>query len=395
MGAKHSITIDDNIFNKMTINAITSVKTECFTTITGNQDISFDDSAPSATWISANGLSYPTTGRSCELCNQIFFQTQNGPDSEAPSLRGSRQYFEARALEQNSNYTPQIESPTIFEVTSGELGPCELVCKNLVAHNIRQEQSFTANTSCTVTNSDTTDIQQNISDQINASLENNKDIFGSLEDSLSNTKDAISTTISNDLTQNITTEFIQKLSVSLGNSQIVKLGGRSSANESIDDSKATTVHSVYIDNILQSYKASQISKLSASNVVTNNLKQSSELALYQHLLDKNNTIGDISKDLLGTISAFSDIIQITVIGIILILVGIGLVFLLLAALGYLWNKRTRNLINKMFSKSYDRVDDAVQGKRPFFKRTPNTSIQKVSSFPPAKNSSVVLNAENI
>ena len=309
-GHGQRLTITDNITTTMTINAVFSSITNCFESTETEQSIDFE------------GKNYPEiNGAWCLDAIKSIYDARNNLEYEAEEKsRGAYVHQEATANLEATMLTGASE----FD-KDGTIGPCALMTHSIVVSNIQQTTSFKSTGDCNVTNVDVNDIQQSIQGQIDASLTNKEDILSSLEDIFVTNRDTISTDIATDMTQNITSKFIQSLYSHLLGVQIIDVTG----------------NSLYLNNVKQSMKATQIGTLLVNNTVNDQLSQSAKYQLTQTLLNKNDTIGDLSQDFLQVIETLGDLMD-ELASQILILLGAILAGVIMIGLTlYLTNKNFR------------------------------------------------------
>jgi len=192
---------------------------------------------------------------------------------------------------------------------------CDLVCEKVFIQGISQTARIQAQTNCQVNNDFEQKLQQDVSANIKASLTNQQDIFGQLESAFTTTNDSVSNTLSQTITQNINDNFVQKLYTHLKARQSIKIGGGNDGNHS-------SLNSAYVSNIDQSMSASQIGNLHVVNQVSNQMKQSASYDVTQALLNKNDTTGDLTNDLLGILDNMSDLVENLVTKMLIIVGGV-------------------------------------------------------------------------
>ncbi len=321
-----SFTITDNLLTKITINAVTSVATDCFTSLDTSQVIKIKDYTALSDAQSADLQS------ACSYCIE-----------QINKVYEARMQLEADANAANPSYTPQVPNPVLQTMmttggveggTAGKttsvdsIGPCTAICSDIVLTNAVQQVTLTAQQNCTVKSDISNAIQQSISGQISAAIKNSQDIFGQLDSIFTSNTEAMAVNLATVITQNITNDFVESLAQTIHASQNVAIQG----------------HSIFATNVKQAFNGSMIGNLNVVNSVTDQLRQSAEYSIAQLLLNKNNTIGDLSKDFLGVINTIDDLIEDTTTQILIILGTI------LAALGvvfgalFLFDKEFSNFV---------------------------------------------------
>lgn len=326
-----TLTITDNIMTNMAINSVTNINTECFNSIDAKQSISIT---------SLDNPDFKSTDPDpCTFCLQ-----------KLKEIYDARVQLEQDALGANPNYVVQAANsflenqmltggsfqvndsqgldpvpPTNTSKTLPSLGPCTGMCSDVVASNIFQNQSFIAKQDCNVDNSVADNIQQDVSSQITAFLKNQEDVFGQLSNAFTSNTSSISNNLSTSMVQNITNNFTNTLHQEVKNNQTINITG----------------NSILTFNVSQSYTATQVGVLNVTNTVVDQLRQSADYSIAQHLINKNDTIGDISKDFLRVITSMGDLVD-TLTTQLLIIVGALLTgVILITGVLYVFNKDFR------------------------------------------------------
>ncbi len=318
-----SLTITDNIATTMVVNACITSETHCFSSVESSQGFTIQSNPAYAGFVSEN------LPKACAYCQQ-----------QLNSIYQARIALEQQAQLANPSYTAQAPNSDIqTQMTTGgppntsggptpvatpipQLGACTLMCSNTVAINSAQSIQVTGTTTCDVENNISNDIQQSISGQISSYLKNQQDIIGQIESAFTSNSEALGVNIASDMNQNINTDFVQDLNQNLSANQAVTITG----------------DSVYVANITQAFTGSMVGTLQVSNTVTDQLRQSATYSITQTLVNKNDTIGDLSGDFLQVIQAMSDLLE-TLTTDILIIIGavLAAVVLVVGAL-YIFNQ---------------------------------------------------------
>jgi len=316
-----TLTITDNITTNMTINSTTVSQTECFQSSVGNQSIVVNEAPlPNAT----------LEGQISDSCNYCI--------SQINTIQKARVAVEDAAQAANPGYKAQVPNPDLqlqmttggssgaptpgVSVTQQSLGPCNLLCADLVVVGVAQSISLKATANCQVTNTFSTDIDQSIQGQISASLKNQQDFIGQLESAFTSNNESLAVNLANNMSQNITKFFQQSLSQTMSANQFVGVQG----------------NSVYAAGIDQTFTGSMVGQLTVSNTVNDQLRQSASYSIAQSLLNKNDTIGDLAGDFLQVIQTMSALIEeLTTQILILIAAVLGAVILVIGSL-YIFNK---------------------------------------------------------
>ena len=291
------LSITDNITTSMTINATTRSVTSCFQSLSGSESIVVHESSDNLPAINA-GIS-----TACTYClNQL------------DAIVAARESLETDARVLNPGYTVQQANPVLkTQMTTGEpalttqttaLAPCTALCHDIVIMNVSQSITLKAEGHCEVTNDISTDIQQSIDGQISSYLKNQQDVIGQIESAFTSNTQSIATNMSTALAQNITQNFVQDMNQSLQADQSFEVYG----------------NSILAIGINQSFNGSMVGKMKVNNTVVDQLRQSASYSISQSLLNKNDTIGDLSGDFLQVIQTMSELLQ-TLTTQILILIG--------------------------------------------------------------------------
>lgn len=324
------LTITDDITTSMTISATTNVVTECFQSAEGDQLIEIKEGA---------GKWSQFANEPCSICTGYL-----------RDILTARTDLEMKAAERNPGYMAQVPNPNLVtqmitggsdpntpQTSAAALGPCTAMCFDIVAFNVAQSQRLTATTSCEVQDNITNNIQQSISTQIAAYLKNQQDFIGQLESAFTSNTESITNNLSSTMSQSITNNFVQDLHQSMLSSQIVSLRG----------------NSILADNISQTFTGNMVGKMQVNNTVVDQLRQSAQYSISQTLLNKNDTIGDLTKDFLQVIRSMSTLLE-DLTTQILIIVGavIAAVMLVISSL-YIFNKSFHSWSNDKLRDTTD------------------------------------------
>lgn len=314
-----TLTITDNITSTLTINSTTTSQTDCFQSSVGNQAIIVQETT----------LPSQLLGQISVACNDCIEQVQK--------IHAARIAVEEAAQTANPGYTVQKANPDLeLQMTTGvssgaptpgtatleSLGPCNLMCSDLVVVGVAQSIALKATADCQVTNTFSTDIDQSIQGQISSQLKNQQDFIGQLESAFTSNQQSLTVNLANTMSQNITKFFQQSLSQTMAANQLVQVTG----------------NSIYAAGIDQTFTGSMVGQLTVSNTVNDQLRQSASYSIAQSLLNKNDTIGDLAGDFLQVIQTMSALIEeLTSQILILIAAVLGAVILVVGSL-YIFNK---------------------------------------------------------
>jgi hypothetical protein len=331
-GTKQTITA--NVISSMTVNAITSSETNCFLSVSGAQQV--DINQTSSAFIESN------IQAACANCiNRL------------QTILTARNRLEYAANAANSSYTPQVAnsnlltamitgfqppssgsvpSPTVSAVggTVHSLGPCDLLCHDVVVMNAVQNLTVKAANTCNVTNNVTTDIQQSLTAQMSSYLKNQQDIIGQLESIFTGSSQKSAANLSNAMVQNVNTNFVQDLHQSVEANQSLRVRG----------------HSIVASNLNQSFNGSMIGTLTVTNTVVDQLSQSADFSITQAVLNSNDTIGTIANSFSGVIEAMADLIKTLTTQVLLIIGAVLAALVMVMGALYVFNKDFKSLTDK-------------------------------------------------
>jgi hypothetical protein len=334
-----SLSVTDNITSDMAISATFLSESTCVTSATGDQSIDVTGGD-----ISIDKLTNEDSN--CHLCITTL-----------GNIVKAREILDGDAASRNPGYTIPIASESMQALMVGgtsieqqkahqkslsgssNLGPCTLMCSNAVVSNVQQSQTFTADTSCQVNTSVKSDLSSSINGKISSYLKNQEDISGVLEDAFTSNTESMTNNLSNIMSESVTTKVRQNLLNAAANTQTWKI-----------ENKA---NSVYVNGSTQSFTSNSIATLKVNNEVNNSLRQSADYSISQQLINKNDTIGDMSKDFLQVIQTMSDLVE-TVTGQVLIIMGA--VLAIIAMIGgsmYISNTNFRNYVNGRIEGKYE------------------------------------------
>lgn len=343
MGGQHSLSISDDVVTNMSVNAMFSSSTKCFSAQFGQQNIHVAGGS-NEKYNTAWGVALASSDEALNPC--LFCR------NTLERIREAREQLEKEANLKNSNYTIQTPSDLVKAqiitglsidpsdsgvpvIPSGStkapvlLGACDAMCIDTIALNITQTQSFKTSETCQVSTQVTNNIQQTMAASITAFLKNQQDIVGQLEGDFSNNSESISTRISSDMAQNISSSFEQSLFLNMKSTQITSIAG----------------NSILANNISQTFTGSQDGTLNVTNTVLNQLKQSTDMSIAQTLLNKNDTTGDLANTFLSVIKTMADLVDNVAGSLLIILGGVVAIVLVIVSSLYLFNKQFHSVVD--------------------------------------------------
>ena len=348
-----SQTISDNINTSMVMHAVTSIDTKCIQSVQGTQQIQ----------VTGGSGEYDLTGSdsTCLQCLKLM-----------NDIVESRSALEQTTLKLHPQYKPQTAREELVELlqtggvtTVGEgsssnplsqLGACNLVCKSQIVSNIEQNAQYKMTQNCSVDSNLTNDMNQNLSTSIQDYMKNQQDVFGQFENLFTKNSQSLSAKLASSLTQNVETVVNNTLETDINNLQLTSVSG----------------HSAYVANVQQSFNINSVTDLFATNDITNQLRQSATYSIAQSELNKNDSIGDLSKDVLQIIKNLTDILENTVtrsfyVAVIVIL-GLLIAFFVLFASSQKFRKAVNSEVDKGVNeaqekwKAYDKAHPKASDK---------------------------------
>lgn len=345
------LSITDNITTDMSINVNFTSNTSCSSVVSGQQAITIEP------------------GTNTNVYNPALLNAENGACTVCVNTMNALVDLRLK-LEQDAvvasrgRYTAQTASePVQIAMTGGTnlgdnaIGACTLMCNDVVVYGVQQSQSFTAQTNCEVDTSVKNNLSQGISGKITASLKNQQDILGQIESAFTSNQESITNNLATVMNQTINTTVQQQLANNAESTQNFTVG--LSDNNGQDET-----HSIFVNGLTQSFTANSIANLLVNNQVNNTLRQSADYSIAQTLLNKNDTIGDITKDFTNVITSMGEFLD-TIVGDMLILVAsmIGIFIIIVGSL-YFFTTRGRqlgdSLVNVGEQKARTKIDNLAK-----------------------------------
>jgi hypothetical protein len=344
-------TVTDNVLTDMSVSSTYESDTSCVSSLAGSQTID----------IQAGGGSYPASklqdsGSSCDLCQKALSEIVQMRDTlEQAAVDASIGRYQAQTASLEVSLAMGGASSGIDKTGISTLGGCELMCKDIVIFGVHQSQVFKANTNCKVDTDNKDDISQKLVGKIKSSLKNQEDIIGQLEDAFTSNTESITNSIASRMNETLTTVVRQQLVNSAISVQNFNVGLEGTSGD-------TNTHSIYVNTVSQSFTSKSVATLNVNNQVNNTLRQSADYSIAQQLLNKNDTIGDITKDFVGVIDTMGGFMD-TLTGDLLIIIGAMLALFVLMVFGfYMWSPRARALIDSVTTVGAQYVANKVSAK---------------------------------
>jgi hypothetical protein len=346
MGSHHSRTVDMNLVNQQLISSSQTFSQNCFSSVEGSQNVSITGNADYNRRFTDEVTS--ATASNCLLCQNAMNELQK-----------RRAYVENVAISMDSSYVAsKLEDPSFGGIDyaddkkEGKVvldNPCDLVCKTIVVDSISQKLQITANTNCTVDNDVTNNVTQSLSAKIQQQLKNQQDIFGQFLDSFSSSSMNVNTNIQTTISANVDQRFVNDLITSTNATQTVE----------VDPGSA----SVFISALSQDFQATSNSNLDAVNHIYNEIKSSAAYSIAQSLLNKQDTVGDLTKNLNNALSTVANLIDNIVTYVIICVACFILGIFLVMALMSLFSKRYQQKVLSAFHLGGEKTTLNVQPER--------------------------------
>jgi len=354
LGGRHQqLTISDNLTTNMTVDTVTNVTTNCFSSATAAQTFTLENSE------------YAT--KYAQLPNSPYALCLN----ELLKIRNARYNLEEECVKRNSSYTGQVPSGNIALMMDTGLvpdvsqpsnvspsappsdvptliGACEAVVNANIIRNVSQKSVEKNTANCSVSNTITNNISQNIAGTISAQLKNQQDFIGQLEGNLSGNTDKISNNIASALSENVTTNIVQSLNLRMTADQ----------NVTIEPSG-----SLFLENVNQSFRGTQVGTLNMVNTVTNQIRQSATYSISQSLQNKNDTIGDLTKDYLQTINTMADLLEDLTTNLLIITALIIFAVIMVVGALFMFNKSFRSVFKSALGVTKLNLETKIAEKR--------------------------------
>ncbi len=340
------LTESNNITSDMTIQALFQSNTACVSQQSGFQSIQVTAGTP---YEPANKIA----GGACSHCSQAL-----------EDIKTARTALERDAVVQsNAAYTPQTASAAMQVAMTGggtidptgvaQLGACDLMCHDVVIFNVQQSLVFNAQTNCQVTDSIQNELTQTINGLIQQSLSNQQDFIGQLEDAFTSNQESITTNLASHLSQSVTQVVNQSL-INAGVASQTFVAGIAGTGDN--------THSIYVNTVQQHFTGNSTATLSVTNQLNNNLRNSTDYSISQSLLNKNDSIGDITTDFLRIIDSMGDF-MVTSTGLFVIILGavIALGVMTISAL-YIFNRDFRNKFDEVIRNAPKSASEYVSKK---------------------------------
>jgi hypothetical protein len=302
MGQDQSSIVENKVMSNMMVKSVTTNTTECFSDVSGNQNISISTGAGYPSLRDADGP--------CEFCLDIVNDIYEARlQLEIDANVGSSGKYTSVLLGESS--TTLVNDPVITAMTTGflpesssssnddvtslsKLSPCSAMCNSVIVTSVSQRQVFEASADCSVTTVANNDIEQSIQGQIESNLKNQEDVLGALTGLMGGDENTVTSTITSSITQNIDTDFVNELITRARNVQSITV---------------TNSNSMYLSDVSQGFELEQIGSLEATNTITNQLKQSAAFSVTQGLTTQNDTIGDLLKLYTDVFDTIFDIVD--------------------------------------------------------------------------------------
>lgn len=330
-----TLSVSDNVITQMSAEANFLSETKCISRVVGSQSIIIDP---------GGGAYRPATRinkGSCLSCINFLKE-----------IVAARRNLEAEAGRKNRSYNPQNASENMGNAmtgssyatditTSENIGACDMMCKDVLVYNVQQSQTFNAKTTCQIQNSDTNSLTQTINGSVNSLLKNQEDFMGQLSNAFTSNTESMSAGIASIMDQTINTVVQQELNNSAINVQEFNIGIKSGAKSG----EVGVAHSIFVNSSDQNFNSDAVATMTVTNTVNNTMRQSADYSISQTLLNKNDTIGDLSGDFLQIIETIADLMQTLTVQFLVIIGAVMSIIMLLIGSMYMFNKGFRSALD--------------------------------------------------
>lgn len=339
MGAHNSRTVSINLVNNQLISSTQTFTNNCFVAQEGTQNVSINGNADYNT----NLVQSFQDGKSnCNLCIKALGDLQQ----RRLDIEQTAKTLDVSYEIQSSSFGSLTSSTSSGSSDDADIvlkNPCDLVCRSVVADSVSQSLQIKSTQDCQVSNSVSNDVSQEMTAKIQQSLKNQQDVFGQFLSSFSNSDLNVETNINTTIQANVDQKFVQELVTSVNATQTVSVNPGSA--------------SVFISGFSQSFEATTTSNLEAVNQIYNEIKSSASYSIAQSLLNKQDTVGDLTKNLNSALTNVADLIDnLATYAIICVCCFVLGIFLVLGIM-YLFSDKYKSRVNDILEFHGDKVLD--------------------------------------
>lgn len=246
----------------------------------------------------------------CKTCVEDVFQGMLEQHAMERKMWGRENPADVRVrLDINSEYTLLL----------GRVGTCGMVaCKACTLANVSQGNILTANSACNDTLKNTDIFKTNLSALVQQQLLNNQDVLaGVAKKFASNNVTTLTETITNKISTNVTSTFLNDFVDSLQNTQIIRLDTPSFSGQGIAQNNVFQLAAQYV----------------SSNGVAENSFDSDTWTIIQQVANEQNTLNDLGTLTFQATIGFAQAVD-NVVGQVMIATLVVLAVVVLVIIGY-------------------------------------------------------------
>jgi len=309
-GGDNVQTISTRIYNQIAANVVANVLLQCSVQAGLAQQVSIQ-CAQDPDFIDNAG---------CVACTKMWHD-----------IMANRAKLESHALDLDPGYTHNIGSQGIPGTLSGNalalyvnqtFQPCNFACKQCDVFDIKQTQAINVDFGCADQMDLATLVSNNFEAEVSAYLTNQKDFLGEMGGFLAGgSRECIARDIAHRMSAKFTTEIANKLRTKMNTIQSIEIGDRTDPSSS-----------VWATHFKQQLTANSIASLIAHEKIFDGLYSSTEVKAAANLLSKNDTVGDLARDI-EELEVGLDQVLGSIVGKALLVIGVLLVGLIIIFMG--------------------------------------------------------------
>jgi hypothetical protein len=320
------LTINNRIVNDMTVRVAMESSTSCISQLEGSETFSIDSSKTSY---------YELTGpdSTCVLCQNVLSTVL----ADRQNLETTLQIMGVPFQTINPDFVRDYNN------NESDLSPCALMCRDIVVQEVSQISKFSSDVSCQVSTTSNTEIQQSFKASIESHMKNQQDFFGKVLGSLYKLKSNITTDLANVMSAAISTRLQQNLVAEARVLQEISIGNAGGNS-----------HSVYVNNVKQSFTLQQVGTMKVVNNIVDQLKQSAQFSILQQLTNKNDTIGGLSEAFVKFFKIWSVFIKNTIGQLFVIFIMLLIILLFYKSYQY---TMTSAAMQKRNERIHDKINE--------------------------------------
>jgi hypothetical protein len=211
-------------------------------------------------------------------------------------FRLSRNQYQIDAVASVPGYIPQTfeELPQDVIDGYGVDKVCQFQCTNCIFDRVTQTSSTAVNVKCSFSVQFLEDLKSEVKASVSESINNKQDVLGQLGSMFSSNTDSLSTNYASYVSSKFDVEMQSLVLTDIESIQSITIGGATDTNDSYYVNNLQ--QSIHIKGIVSSVSnANFVNKITSTNDFNASLKQ----------FNKNDTTGDIAKDLANTITGLA------------------------------------------------------------------------------------------